>query len=307
MTTRFAPSPPRAVQSAPLSGGNGGASFDKWLRLAALGGQWSFAHRRATEDGWRPGDWRAGYRDPQIASSVTRRTPAGATTGMGIAGAEPDQVPLTSGSRRWAASAWLLARPGSAIDRGAPIARYGASQAGALIEYRLGGEASPRAYVRASRALVDGGEAEIAAGVKVALGDLPLAAHAERRFAANAAGRDAMALFVSGGFAAGDRTQLATEAYGQAGIVGLRRTVPFVDAAIVARHQIAARGPLSLSAGGGGWIGAQPGASRVDIGPRIEAQYDDGVHGRLSLDWRERVGGSAEPKSGPAMTLAFSF
>ncbi len=293
---------PLSAQASRLSGGHGGAPIEPWLRFAAPGRRWSFAHRPAETEGWRPR-----YGDPQVASGMTTGTLGGAAGRLGGAGVEPERLPLAAEPRRWAASAWMLARPGSSIDRGAPIARYGASQVGALIEYRLGGEVSPRVYVRASRALVGGGEAEIAAGVKVALGDLPLAAHFERRFAANAAGRDAMALFVSGGFSGGDRTRLAIDAYGQAGVVGLRRRVPFVDAALVARRQIAVHGPLSLSAGGGSWIGGQPGASRVDIGPRIEAQYDDGFHGRLSLDWRERVDGSAEPKSGPAMTLAFSF
>ncbi len=306
-TPRIATLRPIAVQTAGFSGGQGGVSFDKWLRLTALGGQWDFAHRPAASEGWRAGYWRAGTRDAQLAASMTRRSSLPVTTGLGIERAESEPVSLAAGSRRWAAAAWLLARPGSTIDQDAPIARYGASQAGALIEYRVGGDASPRAYLRASRALVGGGETEIAAGMKFAIGDLPVAAHVERRFAANSAGRNAMALFVSGGFAAGDRTRLATEAYGQAGIVGLRRQVPFVDAALVARRQIVARGPLSLSVGGGGWIGAQPGASRVEIGPRIEAQYDDGLQGRLSLDWRERVDGSAEPRSGPAMTLALSF
>ncbi len=293
-------------QTAP-AGGRASASFDTWLRLAALGGQWTFASRPPSAGGWRAGNWRAGYRDPQIASTTTNIWTARATKDLPAIGAEAEPSSRIRAPSRWAASAWLLARPGSSVDSGRTIARYGASQAGAVIEYRLAGESAPRAYVRASRALVDGGEAEVAAGVKFAIADLPLAAHVERRFAVNAAGRDAMALFVSGGLAAGDASHVEIEGYGQAGVVGFRRKVPFIDAAVVARRRIAAHGPLSLSAGGGGWIGAQTGTSRVDVGPRIEAQYDDGVHGRLSLDWRERVGGSAQPRSGPAMTLALSF
>ncbi len=116
-----------------------------------------------------------------------------------------------------------------------------------------------------------------------------------------------MALFASGGFVAGDSAQLVLEGYGQAGIVGFRRRTPFADVAVLASRRIVESGPISLSAGAGGWAGAQPGATRIDVGPRLEASFNDGVQGRLSLDWRERVAGRAEPGSGPAMTLSLSF
>jgi len=283
-------------------GGTAGALPDKWLRLAALGGRWSF-NTSAAAGGWRAGVARAGYRDVNLDNSTTSLWDSRFANSLAVASTA---LPPTRASRRWSASAWLLARPGSETT-GALIPHYGASQAGALVEYRLGPNASPRAYLRASRALVDGGEAEIATGVGFDIPGLPVTGHVERRFAVNAAGRNAMAVFVSGGFAAGDPSQLALEGFGQAGIVGLRRRTPFADATVVARRRIVESGPLSVSAGAGGWTGAQPGATRVDIGPRLEASFDDGLHGRLSLDWRERVGGRAEPGSGPAMTLSLSF
>lgn len=280
-------------------GGTAGAPLDKWLRLAALGGRWSFNAPASAAGGWR-----AGYRDANLDNSTTSLWDSRFANSLAVASTD---LPPTRASRRWSASTWLLARPGSETTPAGLIPRYGASQAGALFEYRLGADAAPRAYLRASRALVDGGEAEIATGVSFAIAGLPVTGHIERRFAVNAAGRDAMAVFVSGGFAAGDPSQLTLEGFGQAGIVGLRRRIPFADATVVARRRIVESGPVSVSGGVGGWTGAQPGATRVDIGPRLEASFDDGLHGRLSLDWRERVGGRAEPGSGPAMTLSLSF
>jgi hypothetical protein len=295
------------VERGPQSIGGPDAVFDKGMRLAALGGPRNFDGSPSSSEGWRGGSWWTGYRDPQPAARMAIMRSANDGKRLATSGGEAPVVPPVPTSPRWAAAAWLLARPGGTIDPGRPIARYGASQVGALVEYRFGAATAPHAYLRATRALGDAGEAEVAAGLRLAIADLPLAAHIERRFSASGTDRNAMALFVSGGFSAGDPRRLATEAYGQAGIVGFRRKTRFVDAAIVARRHIATHGPLTLAVGAGGWIGAQPGASRVDVGPRIEAQYDDGLHARLSLDWRERVGGSAKPGSGPALTLALTF
>lgn len=286
-----------------LSGGTVDRALAKRLRLAALGGRWSFNQRSSATGGWRGGAWSTGYRDTAIgAREMSLFDGRSAALPTSTADMRP-----TGTSRRWSASAWLLARPGAVAAGSRLIPRYGASQAGALLEYRLGEGTAPRAYLRASKALVGNGEAEVAMGVRLDIADLPVALHAERRFAANATGRNAMAMFVSGGFAAGDPSQLSVEGFAQAGIVGLRRRTPFADASVVARHRILESGPVSVSAGAGGWTGAQPDATRLDIGPRLEAGFDDGLRARLSLDWRERVAGGAEPDSGPAMTLSFSF
>ncbi len=266
------------------SDGTADWALAKRVRLAGQDGRGRFDQRSAAAERWRGGDQSAADFPPATADVLPART-----------------------SRRWSASAWLLARPGGQSSAARLIPRYGASQVGALVEYRLGGDAAPRAYVRASRALEGSGEAEVAAGVRLAIADLPIALHAERRFAVNEAGRNAVALFASGGFAAGDPSRFSVEAYGQAGIVGLRRRTPFADASIVAQRRIVERGPLSVSAGAGSWSGAQPGASRLDIGPRIEADFDDGLRARVALDWRERVAGDAHPDSGPALTLSLSF
>lgn len=293
-----------ADDRASLSGGTTGAGPTKLSRPVALGARRRFDPRSFDDGGWGGRGWSAGYRDATVADHTTSLAGTGSADGLTVSGEYPKPTPA---SRRWSASAWLLARPGSEPSGSRLIPRYGASQVGAVVEYRLDEHAAPRAYLRASRALVERGEAEIAAGVKLNIDDLPVALHIEHRFAANAAGRDAMALFASGGFVAGDSAQLVLEGYGQAGIVGFRRRTPFADVAVLASRRIVESGPISLSAGAGGWAGAQPGATRIDVGPRLEASFNDGVQGRLSLDWRERVAGRAEPGSGPAMTLSLSF
>lgn len=287
-----------------LTDGMADGAQTKWLRLAALGGRWGLDERSSARAGRGGGSWSAGYRDTFLLDPTMSLL--GARSANGIAMPSEDMRP-THPASPWSASAWLLARPGSGSTGSRLIPRYGASQVGAVIEYRLGGHVAPSVYLRASRALVERGEAEIATGIKLDIADLPVNLHIERRFAVHAAGRDAMAMFVSGGFAVGDPSQLALEGYGQAGIVGFRRRTPFADAAVVARRRIGESGPVSVSAGAGGWAGAQPGATRVDVGPRLEARFNDGLQGRLSLDWRERVAGRAEPYSGPAMTLSLSF
>ena len=52
----------------------------------------------------------------------------------------------------------------------------------------------------------------------------------------------------------------------------------------------------------------QPGAARVDVGPRLTLRLPQvGEGGRIALDWRQRVAGDAHPESGLALTLAADF
>jgi hypothetical protein len=65
---------------------------------------------------------------------------------------------------------------------------------------------------------------------------------------------------------------------------------------------------LRLSLGAAAWGGAQKGAQRIDIGPTLRFDVTLGeVPARLSVDWRERVGGDAGPDSGLAATLSTRF
>ena len=73
------------------------------------------------------------------------------------------------------------------------------------------------------------------------------------------------------------------------------------DGALTATYPFMPR----FAVGGGMWGGIQPGLSRFDAGPRLSYQLRLGL--RAHLDYRFRVTGNAEPRSGPALTLAAGF
>ena len=91
------------------------------------------------------------------------------------------------------------------------------------------------------------------------------------------------------------------DAYGQAGIVGLRHRDLFADGAFTLTRPLFGR----YSAGFGMWAGAQPGIYRVDAGPRLSMRLRKNISAHL--DYRQRIAGSAFPPSGPALTLAADF
>jgi hypothetical protein len=98
------------------------------------------------------------------------------------------------------------------------------------------------------------------------------------------------------------------EASGQAGVVGAHRRDGFAEAAVVVDHRIGAdeHGPLRLGALAS--AAAQPGASRVDVGPRLTLRLPNvGPGSRIAVDWRQRIAGEARPESGLAVTLAADF
>ena len=61
----------------------------------------------------------------------------------------------------------------------------------------------------------------------------------------------------------------------------------------------------NLSAGFGAWGGAQPGLSRLDVGPRASLRV--GTRMRVHLDYRLNLAGNAKPGSGGVVTLAGDF
>jgi hypothetical protein len=216
--------------------------------------------------------------------------------------------------------AWAFWRQGSnaaqvSVGR-VPI--YGASQAGAVLQYRLAPAArrDPRLYARAYRALVRQGESEVALGASARpLGRVPLRLAGEVRVTDSAFGTAlrpaAFAVTELAPLALPLETQL--EAYVQAGWVGGEGATGFADGqASLTREveQVAATtaNAARLRIGAGAWGGAQDGAQRIDIGPtmRVDVTLGD-VPARLSLDWRERVGGTAGPESGLAATLSTRF
>lgn len=233
------------------------------------------------------------------------------------AGPAPADLPKSPRGQaaRFSADGWLLLRrggSGAGAVGGAP-ASYGASQAGAVIRYRLAPSSAlrPAAYLRVSGAVRAPHDEELAAGLSLRpVKGLPVAAMAELRVTRLASGtalRPA-ALLVSefppqplpGGFRA--------ESYAAAGYVGGRFATPFAEGQVRVERPIARIGRAELRAGGGAWGGAQRGASRVDAGPSATLGFPLGSGGaRLSADWRFRIAGGAAPESGPALTVSAGF
>ena len=293
--------------------------------------------------GGRTGQRRASGRDHRLAAAPefpgNAALPAsdGAVLALGVPGSAGDgEPPLRSDpppflpvppreqaaltTRRWSVDAWAFWRQGSDA---APISQgrvpiYGASQAGAVLHYRLAPASAhdPRLYARAYRALVRRGESELALGAAGRpIARVPLRAAAEVRYT-DAAFSDTWrpAAFVV--------TELAPvmlpygaqlEAYGQAGWVGGQDPTGFADGQASVTGEVRPIAGLSdnrlrLSVGVAAWGGAQQDAQRIDVGPTLRLDLDVGdVPARISIDWRERVGGDAGPDSGLAATLSTRF
>lgn len=303
----------------------------------ALGGMWV---RHAAAPGYAPGVSRSrtarttrGDRLPGVMPFLppfTAAPPPGGGDGappFSPAPARPPASPLPgqlaarpAAPGRWSLDGWAFWRHGSDA---APISQgrvpvYGASQAGALLQYRLAPASrhDPRLYTRAYRALVTLGESELALGGSLRpLPRLPVRVAGEVRYT------DA-AFFSAFRPAAYAVTELAPiplpagtalEVYGQAGWVGGPGETPFADvqASLMRPVPILTRMTderLRFSLGAGAWGGAQRDAQRLDLGPSVRLDTRIGtVPARLSVDWRQRVAGDAAPGSGVAATLSTGF
>ena len=211
---------------------------------------------------------------------------------------------------RWHGSAWLFARDGGAVDL-ARFGQLGGSQAGARIAWRVDGSGripvsiAARAY--APLRTRDG--AEGAVGIEIEpLRHAALRLSVERRFGVTRGGRDAWSAYAAGGLYREFGPDIVADAYAQTGVVGARRRDLFVDGAIRAgrRLQLADRHALIL--GAGAWGAAQPGVSRIDIGPRAAIVVPiDKATVTLASEYRVRLTGKARPGSGLAFTLATDF
>jgi hypothetical protein len=265
--------------------------------------------------------WMAALRDPLPS-------PGGASTLPAQAFAATDNVPflpVQPNARggvggRWSVDNWAFWRQGS---NGAPISQgrvpiYGASQVGAVLQYRLGpeGRGDPRLYARAYRALVRRGESELALGASVRpMARIPVRVAGEVRFTDGAFSNEVRPSAYAVTEFAPVRLPFGAqlEAYGQAGWVGGASATAFADGqASVTRELEAIAGAtensLRLSVGAAAWGGAQVDAQRLDLGPTMRLDLTVGdMPARLSLDWRERVGGQAGPDSGLAATLSARF
>ena len=235
--------------------------------------------------------------------------------------AAPLAAPLVASGearqRRWSGDFWLLAREGGPLAPVAGQPSYGRSQAGAVLRYRLapGSRRAPQAYARVSSALSSPRDAEIAAGLSARpLPRVPVRLAAEVRVADtradNRSGSDlrpavyAVTEFPPLDLPLGTRA----EAYAQGGYVGGDFATPFADGHLRVTRDLARADRASFAAGVGAWGGAQKGAARLDVGPTASVSFSLGeVYSRLSVDYRVRVAGDAEPKNGPALTLSAGF
>ena len=219
-------------------------------------------------------------------------------------------------TRQWSADAWLLLRGGSqaALSGTAAPASYGASQAGAVLRYRLApaSDHRPAAYLRATSALGNVREREAAVGLSARpLPRVPVVVATELRLSDQRGGAQARPALLA-------VTELApanlpggirAEAYGQIGYVGGRNATAFADGQLRAERTVARLGNSDIRAGLGAWGGAQKGAARLDIGPTASLGLSVGgpAAARVAVDWRVRVAGDASPSSGPALTLSAGF
>lgn len=200
-------------------------------------------------------------------------------------------------------SSWALLRgppsPGGLASGGT----LGGSQAGARLTYAF--DRRIAASLRATSPVGGSRGAEVAAGIRFApFPSIPVAITAERRQAISphGGGRSAFALFAEGGlYRRPMPLDFTLDAYFQAGVVGFRRRDLFADGALAFTRPVHGR----FSAGFGIWGGVQPGVYRVDAGPRLSIRVRDNIHAHI--DWRQRLAGSAQPASGPALTLAADF
>jgi hypothetical protein len=236
------------------------------------------------------------------------RGPFAADEGMMTPPLRP--TPLSRGPSRLAGSAWAIVRGGeggATLLGGAPGGQLGGSQAGARLTYALGERRRLALSARVATPLHGAGR-EAAFGLDWQPTRAPLHLVAEQRVSLDA-GRGGPVLMAIGGIgptpvAAGFRL----EAYGEAGAIDRDRVEGFGDGAVRVTRTVATLGLLRLDLGGGAWGAVQRGARRLDVGPTLGGVVPvAGKAVRMTLDWRQRIGGDARPGSGPALSIGTDF
>lgn len=232
--------------------------------------------------------------------------------------AAPSPVPLPGQpqSKRWSFDSWALLRRdgGGVLSQGGLPATYGASQDGAILRYRLDRTSRyrPAVYARVTSALNGVRQSATALGISARpVPSLPLVVAAEGRLMDQSGGTS----LESAIFAYTELPPLTlrgnwrAETYLQGGYVSGAFATPFADGQVRLDHGLLQLGPAKAYLGGGVWGGAQRGARRLDVGPSASIAFPLSRHmyGRLSLDWRFRMAGNAQPGSGPAVTISAGF
>jgi hypothetical protein len=216
-------------------------------------------------------------------------------------------------AKRWSGDAWLLLRSDTTTPITSGRGSYGQSQVGAVLRYRIAPSSGhrPAAYVRASTALADAGNPEVAVGIAGrAVPGVPVVLAAEVRAAKLYSGTAVRPAVFGYSELPPIRLPLGArgEAYLQGGYVGGRFATPFVDGQVRLDRALTRLGSAVLRAGGGAWGGAQKGSKRLDIGPGATVMIElGGAPVRMSADWRFRVAGNANPSSGPVLTVSTGF
>ncbi|TZG27846.1 hypothetical protein [Sphingomonas montanisoli] len=220
-------------------------------------------------------------------------------------------LPATASTgRRWHGSAWLFARRGGDVDL-ARFGQLGGSQAGARIAWRVDGSGRIPISIaaRAYTPLRTRNGAEGAVGVEIEpLRHAALRLSVERRFRITRGGRNAWAAYAAGGLYREFGADIVADAYAQAGMVGAQRRDLFADGAVRAGRHVRIDHKRAIIVGAGAWGAAQPGVSRLDVGPRIALALPvDRATVTLASEYRIRVAGDARPGSGLALTLSTDF
>lgn len=214
-------------------------------------------------------------------------------------------------TKRWSSSAYSFVRaPGSANAGTAPI--LGGGQSGATLAWTPNPLA--RRPISLTARTTSGNDprqsnAEAAFGVRWQ----PLHAvtlSVERLVAVAPGGRNDWTARVTGG-AATYRGRAEVSAYGEAGIVGIKRPNIYAAAQVRAGYRVATFRNLELVPGAGIWASVQHDRDlldRVDVGPSLV------LHWRrpklpldVAVDYRWRAAGNAQPGSGVALTLSTGF
>ncbi|MEP0191691.1 MAG: hypothetical protein ABJP70_13815 [Erythrobacter sp.] len=226
----------------------------------------------------------------------------------------------TTRADRWSFDSWAFFRQGSntlTTSQGR-VPTYGASQLGAVFQYRLApaSRRDPKAYVRVYRALTSTPENELAIGFGTRLApSIPVRVQAEARLTNNAFGTEVRPaiLAVTELQAQSLPAGVKAEGYAQGGYVGGAADTGFIEGQVAITRQVKSfdlskTKNAKISVGAAAWGGAQRDAQRIDLGPSVRMDLIIGaVPARVSVDWRERVAGSAEPGSGVAATISTRF
>ena len=271
-------------------------------------------------------DWQArpAIAPPEISNQTPGRHIGGSVRNSGAAQPATTSRILTrpilaraasKPEKRWSIDGWAFVRPEGGVPNAAGVLApsYGGSQVGAVMRYWLDPRSghSPVAYARVTKAISQGEEGDIALGAAARpIPMVPVALHAEARLSRNAGGTEVRpaAFAVTELAPAQLPLGLRAEAYVQAGYVGGNFKTAFIDGQARVDRGLAQIGGAGLRLGAGVWGGAQEGAERLDAGPGISANFDlDRAPVRLSLDYRHRLAGDAQPGSGIAVTLSTGF